>query len=92
MSKQWPIGPQELLEGLDEVLTYSWRRAHIGDMGDLEAFYWSGVQAAAFIFKCMFKSGFTQYSPSIENILLTAYEHALEDYTNGLLKERGDGE
>ena len=36
--------------------------------------------------------GFTQYAPSIENILLTAYEHALEDYTNGLLKERGDGE
>lgn len=72
---------RRLLDELDKALDPAWTAYRSpGAMGDLEAFYWGGVEAVRFVARHMVEGSMDEYAPTVEALLLNGYESMLGGY------------
>ncbi len=81
---------RRLLDGMDRVIKAAWTAyGKPGAMGDLEAFYWGGVDAVRCVARHMVDGGMDEYAPTVDALLLDGYESMLEGYCDDRLSVLG---
>ena len=72
---------RRLLDGMDKALDLAWEAYRSpGAMGDLEAFYWGGVEAVRFVARHTVEGSMDEYAPTVDALLLNGYESMLGGY------------